>query len=76
MRAKKIIIASAAALGLAISAATATMAATVPKVPMLKALGKGEGALNIVVWAGYAENGSTDKTVDWVNPFTKATGCQ
>lgn len=76
MRAKKLIIASAAALALAISAATATMAATVPNVPMQKALGKGEGALNIVVWAGYAENGSTDKTVDWVNPFTKATGCK
>ena len=24
----------------------------------------------------YAENGSNDKTVDWVNPFTKATGCK
>ena len=36
---------------------------------MLKSLGKGEGALNIIVWAGYAEDGSDDKTVDWVHPF-------
>jgi putative spermidine/putrescine transport system substrate-binding protein len=76
MRAKKIVIAGLAAIGLAISAATATMAASLPNVPMQKSLGKGEGALNIVVWAGYAENGSTDKAVDWVNPFTKATGCK
>jgi len=76
MRTKRVIFSTIAALGMAITAATATMAASVPNVPMQKSLGKGEGALNIVVWAGYAENGSTDKTVDWVNPFTKATGCK
>ena len=32
--------------------------------------------LNIVAWAGYAEDGSTDPAVDWVTPFEKATGCQ
>jgi len=37
---------------------------------------EGEGALNIIVWAGYAEDGSTDPKVDWVTPFEKATGCQ
>jgi len=47
-----------------------------PKESMLKALGKGEGALNIIVWAGYAEDGSDDKTVDWVHPFEKATSCK
>ncbi|BEP11995.1 ABC transporter substrate-binding protein [Acidothermaceae bacterium B102] len=47
-----------------------------PKVSELKALGKGEGALNIIVWAGYAEDGSDDKTVDWVHPFEKNTGCK
>lgn len=76
MRAKKILLAGLAAFSLAITSATATMAASVPNVPMQKSVGKGEGALNIVVWAGYAENGSTDKAVDWVNPFTKATGCK
>lgn len=48
----------------------------VPNVPMATAVGDGEGELNLVAWAGYAEDGSTDKTVDWVTPFEKATGCQ
>jgi len=39
-------------------------------------VGAGEGELNIVAWAGYAENGSTDKTVDWVTQFTKDSGCK
>jgi putative spermidine/putrescine transport system substrate-binding protein len=47
-----------------------------PKESMLKQLGKGEGALNIIVWAGYAEDGSDDKTVDWVHPFEQATSCK
>ena len=68
--------ASAALLIMAGVAATASSAASVPKVPMASTLGKGEGALNIVIWAGYAENGSNDKTTDWVHPFEKATGCK
>jgi putative spermidine/putrescine transport system substrate-binding protein len=47
-----------------------------PTVPMLKALGTMEGALNIIAWPGYAEDGSHDKKVDWVTPFEKQTGCQ
>ena len=47
-----------------------------PKIAMQSSLGKGEGALNIIVWAGYAEDGSDDKTVDWVHPFEQQTGCQ
>jgi putative spermidine/putrescine transport system substrate-binding protein len=47
-----------------------------PKVAELKSLGKGEGALNLIAWAGYAEDGSNDKTVDWVHPFEQQTGCQ
>ena len=76
MKSKRVIISVVAAVGLLVSGATSTIAASVPNVPMLKSLGKGEGALNLIVWAGYAENGSNDKTVDWVNPFTKATGCK
>jgi putative spermidine/putrescine transport system substrate-binding protein len=41
----------------------------VPNIPMAKSVGAGEGQLNIVVWAGYAEK-------QWVKPFEKATGCQ
>ena len=47
-----------------------------PDVPMQKTLGAGEGQLNIIAWAGYAEDGSTDPKVDWVTPFEKKTGCQ
>ena len=39
-------------------------------------LGKGEGAVSILAWPGYAESGKNDKTVDWVHPFEKQTGCK
>jgi putative spermidine/putrescine transport system substrate-binding protein len=60
----------------ATGAATTKAGASVPNIPMLKSLGAGEGALNLIAWAGYAENGTNDKTVDWVTPFEKATGCK
>ncbi len=47
-----------------------------PKMEPLSAVGDGEGELNLIAWAGYAEDGSNDKTVDWVTPFEKKTGCQ
>jgi putative spermidine/putrescine transport system substrate-binding protein len=47
-----------------------------PKLPVQKSVGQGEGQLNIIAWAGYAEDGSTDPKVDWVTPFEKQTGCQ
>jgi putative spermidine/putrescine transport system substrate-binding protein len=40
-----------------------------------QSVGKGEGALNLIAWAGYVEDGSTDPDVDWVTPFEKKTGC-
>src|SRR6476469_3664221 len=48
----------------------------VPKVPTASAVSNGEGALNIVVWAGYAESGANDPKVDWVHPFEQQTGCK
>ena len=39
-------------------------------------LGQNEDELNIIGWAGYAEDGSTDPDVDWVTDFEKETGCQ
>ncbi|WP_421272005.1 ABC transporter substrate-binding protein [Aeromonas taiwanensis] len=39
-------------------------------------LGKGEGQLNIVAWAGYVERGETDKNYDWVTGFEKETDCK
>ena len=47
----------------------------VPDVPVKSSVGAGEGELNLVVWAGYAEDGSTDKAYDWVTPFEKDSGC-
>jgi putative spermidine/putrescine transport system substrate-binding protein len=43
---------------------------------MLTDVGKGEGELNLICWAGYCEDGSTDPKVDWISDFEKQTGCQ
>ncbi|MGC3860318.1 ABC transporter substrate-binding protein [Micromonospora chersina] len=47
-----------------------------PKIDKLAALGAGEGQVNVVAWAGYVEDGSTDPKVDWVTDFEKQSGCQ
>src|SRR6266536_1511117 len=47
-----------------------------PKGTQLSSLGNGEGKLNIIVWAGYAEDGTDDPKVDWVHPFEQQTGCK
>ena len=67
---------SAAALVLAGCGSSNSSSSGLPKVDMLKELGKGEGQVNIVAWAGYVENGSTDPKVDWVTDFEKSTGCK
>jgi putative spermidine/putrescine transport system substrate-binding protein len=46
-----------------------------PKATALAQLGEGEGRVDLVAWAGYVEDGSTDPKVDWVTPFEKQTGC-
>ena len=40
------------------------------------ALGAGEGQLNLVIWAGYAERGAVDPAFDWVTPFETKSGCK
>ncbi len=42
----------------------------------LNKLGDGEGAVNLIAWAGYVENGTTDPAVDWVTGFETETGCK
>ncbi len=37
--------------------------------PVLKTIGKGEGQLNLIAWAGYLQP-------EWVKPFEQQTGCQ
>jgi putative spermidine/putrescine transport system substrate-binding protein len=49
---------------------------TPPDLKALTELGEPEGEVNIVAWAGYVEDGSTDPAVDWVTPFEEETGCQ
>ena len=45
-----------------------------PSVPT--ELGSTQGqTINVLAWPGYVENGSTDKTVDWVTDFQKQSGC-
>ncbi len=48
---------------------TDTTAAAVPA-------GDLEGAVNIVAWAGYIEDGTTDPAYDWVTAFETETGCE
>lgn len=49
---------------------------TPPDVPMAESIGDPEGEVDILAWPGYAEDGSTDKSVDWVTPFEQESGCQ
>ena len=39
-------------------------------------LGEMEGAVSILAWPGYVEDGSNDPAVDWVTPFEEETGCK
>ncbi|MCC6801742.1 MAG: ABC transporter substrate-binding protein [Anaerolineae bacterium] len=41
----------------------------------IESLGEGEGALDIIAWAGYIERGDTDPAYDWVTDFEAETGC-
>ncbi len=53
-----------------------TMTPLKPAVDLSTVGGPGEGALNIIIWAGYAEDGSNQKAYDWVKPFETETGCK
>jgi putative spermidine/putrescine transport system substrate-binding protein len=46
-----------------------------PSMTALKSIGASEHQVNILAWAGYAEDGSTDPKVNWVKPFEDKTGC-
>ncbi|TFB92588.1 ABC transporter substrate-binding protein [Cryobacterium sp. HLT2-28] len=39
-------------------------------------LGTNEGAVSILAWPGYVEDGSNDPAVDWVSAFQDETGCK
>ncbi len=46
--------------------------------PAGRSIGPGEGALNLIAWVGYTEDGTTAgyENYDWVTPFEKDTGCK
>lgn len=71
-----LVLATTAALALASCGSSDSASSELPKLEALSSLGAGEGAVNIVAWAGYVENGSTDPAVDWVTDFEKETGCK
>ena len=58
-----------------IAAACSGGASGTPAPSLPQAIGEGEGELNIVIWAGYAEKGEVDPAFDWVTPFEEKTGC-
>ncbi|HEX8938730.1 MAG TPA: ABC transporter substrate-binding protein [Candidatus Limnocylindrales bacterium] len=60
----------------AASASAGASASPTPNPNLPQSIGPGEGALNIIIWAGYAEDGSNQKAYDWVHPFEKQTGCK
>jgi putative spermidine/putrescine transport system substrate-binding protein len=60
-----------------LSALTVSLIAThLQAAEPLKAVGAGEGQLNIIAWPGYIERGESDKSYDWVTGFEKETGCK
>src|SRR3989304_9450361 len=62
------------ALFVSVGMVTAACGTSLPA-GMLEKLGEGEGELNLVIWAGYAEDGSAYPEFDWVTPFEEETGC-
>ena len=74
----RIAVASVAALILAgcSSGSDSASEGALPEIEMMQELGTGEGQVNVVAWAGYVENGSTDPAVDWVTGFETETGCK
>jgi putative spermidine/putrescine transport system substrate-binding protein len=67
--------AAPAATQAATEPAAATQAATEAATQEAAAT-TGEGAVSIVAWPGYIENGSSDPAYDWVTDFEKETGCK
>ena len=48
----------------------------VPDLKPLDKLGESEGEVSVLAWPGYVEDGSNDKTVDWISDFEKESGCE
>ncbi len=65
------------ALAALILAACAPSTAAIPNTGgPRQSIGKGEGEVDIIAWAGYIERGANDPHYDWVTNFEKQTGCK
>ena len=64
--------------GVAVLVAAACTSGTggTPAPSLPSSVGEGEGELNLVIWAGYAERGEVDPNFDWVTGFEEETGCK
>ena len=59
------------------SASAEASASAGPSLPTAADLGSTQGqSINVLAWPGYVENGTTDKTVDWVTDFQNTSGCK
>ena len=58
------------------TALTVALSFTGQAMAQMTEIGKGEGQVNIIAWAGYIERGETDKAYDWVSGFEQETGCK
>jgi putative spermidine/putrescine transport system substrate-binding protein len=67
-------LAGLAAVALVVVACTGPAASAGPT--GITSVGNGEGALSVLAWPGYVEDGTTSPDVDWVTPFETETGCQ
>ena len=65
------LLAACGSTGSSSTGATTTAGLKVPtaNLPVLQKIGKGEGQLNLIAWAGYLQP-------EWVKPFETQTGCQ
>jgi putative spermidine/putrescine transport system substrate-binding protein len=61
-----------ASVAASVAASVPASASAAPTSNLPTSIGAGEGELSIIIWAGYAEDGSNVKEYDWVHPFTKA----
>ena len=85
-RNRSVLVAAGAVVALALTACGGSTGGTTaaptqggfvpPKLAALDQLGEPEGEVNVLAWPGYVEDGSNDKTVDWVSAFEKESGCQ
>jgi putative spermidine/putrescine transport system substrate-binding protein len=77
MRIRGLLILAAAAAIVVGACSSGGTASAKPEVPT--SVGAGEGALDLVAWAGYVVGGTGGEQVkgyDWVTPFETASGCK